>query len=380
MRSKLESAWAFLLLLAVPAVGAYVWLLGVRFDSPWAFLVLLAAPVVVWVHTRPRRRGSLRFSSTANAARAGRSLRQRLLAAPLALRLLVLFLLAIALARPQKGKERVRDVSKGVAIEMVVDRSGSMAAEMEHGGERLNRLEVVKRVFEEFVSGNRDDLAGRPNDLIGMIAFARFADSVCPLTLAHGALGRFLETVQLVQRRSEDGTAIGDALALAAARLRTAEDTLARQNPDRAKDYVIKSKAIILLTDGQNNCGKRAPMAAAELAKEWGIKVYAIGVGGGEAVTTVSTPFGDYKVPVGPGVDTGTLKAVADATGGAAWTADDADSLRKVYAEIDAMEKSEVESIRYLDYHELFTAFALAALVLLAAEAALACTVFRRIP
>jgi len=351
-----------------------------RFESPWAFLVLLAIPVIVYLHGRRRGRGPLRFSSTSHASRSGQSLRQRLLVIPLALRVLALVLLAVALARPQRGKEEVRDVSKGVAIEMVVDRSGSMGAEMTYGGERMTRLDAVKRVFQEFVDGDGKDLSGRPNDLIGMAAFARYADTVCPLTLAHGALGRFLENVRLVRRRSEDGTAIGDAVALAAARLKTAEESLAAQLKADAENYKITSKVIILLTDGQNNCGRRTPAQAAELAKQWGIKVYAIGVGGGEGVTTIQTPFGAYKVPMGQGVDAGALKAVAEATDGKFWMAGDAESLRKVYREIDRLEKSEIESVRYLDYRELFTACALAALGVVLLEVGLSCTAFRRIP
>jgi Ca-activated chloride channel family protein len=350
-----------------------------RFESPLAFLILLAVPVVMYAGRRRRPRG-VRFSSTDHAGRSGRSLRQRLRFVPLALRVLVLLLLAVALARPQQGKEQVRDVSKGIAIEMVVDRSGSMGAEMDFGGERLTRLDVVKRVFEEFVQGNRRGLPGRPNDLIGMVAFARYADTICPLTLAHGALGRFLESVRLVQRENEDGTAIGDAIALAAARLQTAEQTLADQARDPDRTYEIKGKAIILLTDGQNNRGKRSPQQAAELAAEWGIKVHTIGVGGGQGVTTIRTPFGDYKVPTGPGVDTRALEGIAAATGGTFHTAEDAESLRQVYEEIDRLEKSEFEAVRYVDYRELFAPFAFAALMVLFAEVAASCTVFRRLP
>jgi len=350
-----------------------------HFDSPWAFLVLLAVPALLWWRGRRRQRGSLRFSSAGNAARAGRSVRQRLLGAPLALRVVALGLVAVALARPQKGVERVRDTSRGVAIMMVVDRSSSMGAEMEYREERLDRLEVVKRVFEEFVSGNRGDLPGRPNDLVGMVAFARYPDTICPLTLAHGALSQFLEGVKLVRLRAEDGTGIGDALALAAARLKTAEDVLARQTAQESKTYEIKSKAIILLTDGQHNCGKRTPDEAGQLAKEWGIKIYAIGVGG-ESVRRSGDIFGDFFRLAGPAVDLEPLKALADATGGVARMATDAESLRAIYKEIDQLEKSEVESVRYLDYRELFTPFALAALALLFIERGLSCTVFRRIP
>jgi len=351
-----------------------------NFATHWAWLLLLAIPLLLFVQRRLGRRGSLRFSSTGHAAHAGRSWRQRILSIPIALRILVLVLLVAALARPQKGKEQIRIVSKGVAIEMVVDRSGSMGAEMEYGGEKQTRLEVVKKVFAEFVQGNDDELEGRPNDLIGMITFARYADTVCPLTLAHGALSRFLESVQLVKRRSEDGTAVGDAVALAAARLKTAEETLAQQTEKDEKQYEIKSKVIILLTDGQSNAGKRLPLEAAKLAQEWGIKIYAIGIGGGEGVTTIQTPFGDYKVATGSGVDMRTLQDVAQATGGESWLAEDAESLRKIYEQIDQQEKSDIESVRYLDYRELFVPFALAALGVLALESLLTCTIFRRVP
>jgi Ca-activated chloride channel homolog len=351
-----------------------------RFDSPWAFLLLLIIPVLVWLSLRGKRPGSIRFSTINNATRAGRSLRQRLSILLLILRVAALVLLTVALARPQKGMERIRDVNKGIAIEMLVDRSGSMRAEMEYKDARMTRLDVVKRVFEEFVLGNKDDLPGRPNDLIGMIAFARYPDTICPLTLAHGALPRFLENVKLVTRRSEDGTSIGDAIALAAARLKTAEETLAQQQKDTGKDYEIKSKIIILLTDGENNSGKRHPLQAAELAKEWGIKIYTIGVGGGDSVTTIQTALGSYKVPMGRGVDDRTLREVAKSTGGIYREADSAESLAAVYKEIDELERSEIDSIRYVDYKEKFVLFALAALCLAVLEIGLSCTVFRRIP
>ncbi|MBN1257963.1 MAG: VWA domain-containing protein [Planctomycetes bacterium] len=350
-----------------------------RFESPWALLVTLAIPLLIAFSGRGRGWGSVRFSATAQVKGVGKSIKQRLLWLPLAIRILALLLLAVALARPQEGTERVHDISKGIAIEMVVDRSGSMGAEMGFAGRNLSRLEVVKRVFDEFVSG-KGDLPGRPNDLIGMIVFARYADTICPLTLGHGALAQFLKNVQLVTQRSEDGTAVGDAIALAAARLKTAEETLARQADDVEKEFSIKSKIIILLTDGQNNAGKRMPREAAALAKKWGIKIYTIGVGGGDGVVTVQTIFGPRKMRTGSGVDTATLQAVAEETGGIFRLADDADSLRAVYEEIDKLERSEIESVRYLDYRELFPPFLLAAMGLLVIEVCLNCTLFRKIP
>jgi len=351
-----------------------------RFEAPWAFLVLLIIPLIGLYHQRSRGWGSLRFSSTTDARRVKPSLKQRLMGIPLWLRILVLILLAIALARPQQGREQVRDISQGIAVEMVVDRSSSMGAEMGFKGRRLTRLDVVKQVFEEFVTGKGSELPGRPNDLIGMISFARYADTVCPLTLAHGALSQFLEGVQLVKRRNEDGTAIGDAIALAAARLQTAEETLARQTREGENRFDIKSKIIILLTDGQNNAGKRSPLEAAQLAKTWGIKIYTIGVGGSEALVRRNGLLGRFLVRSGEGVDKRTLAAVAETNGGLFRVAEDADSLRAIYGEIDRMERSEIETARYLDYRELFQPFLLLALLLMSTEIALRCTLFRKIP
>jgi len=350
-----------------------------HFESPLAFLLLLILPVLIYVNFFMARRGSIRFSSVRNAAKATKSFRQKLIRLPDLIRIISFILLIAALARPQIGREQIREVSKGVAIEMVVDRSSSMRAEQEYEGENLNRLEVVKRVFEDFVMGGSDSLDGRPNDLIGMIVFARYPDTICPLTLAHGALPAFLKNVNLVQTREEDGTAIGDALALAAARLKKAEEILKEQK-EGANNYEIKSKVIVLLSDGENNAGKRSPLQAAELAKEWGIKIYTIAIGGGEAVTSIQTPFGAFKAPSRQRVDTTTLKKIADKTGGFFRQAESAEALIDIYKEIDAMEKSEIESIRFVDYRESFLWLAVAGFLLIICEVILRNTIFRRIP
>jgi Ca-activated chloride channel family protein len=350
-----------------------------RFESPWIFLLLLVIPLLIWIKAFRIKGGAVRFSTVQHAAKAAISLRQRLLWLPTFIRVLALVFLIIALARPQTGREEVRDISKGIAIEMVVDRSSSMGAELEYQGQQLNRLEVVKRVFNEFVLGGGKSLKGRPNDLIGMITFARYPDTVCPLTLAHGALPAFLKSVNLVQTQPEDGTAIGDALALAAARLKTAEESLRREKAI-SDNYKIKSKIIVLLSDGENNCGKRTPLQAAELAASWGIKVYTIAISGGDAVTAIQTPFGVYKVPMAQRVDTRALELIAEKTGGFFRNAEDAESLWDIYEEIDKMEKSEIESVRYIDYKESFVYFALAGIFFPSCEIVLNSTVFRKIP
>ncbi len=349
-----------------------------RFESPWMLLLLIPAVVCFFVGRRPGLRASVRFSSTALVREAGVSLRQRLIGLPTILRVLALVSLAIALARPQMGTEKVRDISHGIAIEMVIDRSSSMSAELRYRGGTMTRLDVAKRVFDDFIKGDGEKLGGRPTDLIGMITFARYADTICPLTLAHGALSAFLPSVRLVDQESEDGTAIGDAIALAAARLQTAEEILARQTGEEI-DYEIKSKVIILLTDGENNVGERTVQQAADLAAEWGITIYAIGIGG-DAPSMLNTMFGNFSLRMGRGVDEKALKALSETTGGIYRVADDAETLRSVYEEIDELEKSEIETTRFVDYREFFPPFALAALGLLLFEVVLSGIVFRRLP
>ena len=323
------------------------------------------------------------FPTTTHASQAGNSLRKKLIHLPFILRLIALLFLILALARPLEGMEKIYDISKGVAINVVIDRSSSMNAEMKFEGQTINRLEVAKKVFLEFVKGNERNLEGRPNDLIGLITFARYADTACPLTLAHDALSSFVEPVDLVKRKAEDGTAIGDALALAAARLQQAETTLTQQNQsadDQQSNYEIKSKIIILLTDGEQTAGRRTPKEAAELAKKWGIKIYAIGIGGEDSLLRIPSLFGARVVQRGPGVDRQTLTMLAETTGGLFRMAEDGDSLRAVYEEINALEKSEIESVRFVDYKEKFSIFAFAGLILLALETILRTTWFRRLP
>lgn len=347
-----------------------------QFASPWMFLPFAVIPPLIYLRFR-QQRSALRFSSTADFHRAGTSLRQQLLAVPTVCRVIALLLLVLALARPQFGIEHVLDVSQGIAIEMVVDRSTSMGEQMSFQGQNLTRLDVVKRVFRDFVVGDKKELKGRPNDLVGMISFARYADTVCPLTLSHDTLTEFLNTVDLARDREEDGTAIGDGLALAAARLHTAEESLARQSGSERR-YNIRSKVIILLTDGRQNAGDQSVEEAAALAAKWGIKVYAIGVGG-RGPSAFETIFGRFNLN-GPAVDARLLEAAAKKTGGIFRMAEDAESLRAVYGEIDQLEKSEFDVVRYVDYSERFMPYALAALLLVGLEVVLSGTLLRTAP
>jgi Ca-activated chloride channel family protein len=226
--------------------------------------------------------------------------------------------------------------------------------------------------------------------MIGLVTFARYADTVCPLVLSHGVLTEFLKQTQIVTIQSEDGTAIGDAIALAAARLKKAEEEIQRRNADlgfagigEKKDtpsFTIKNKIMVLLTDGRNNVGQRSPLEAAQLAKQWGIKIYCIGIGSSQAYRTVQTPLGTFRMPAAEELDEGLLKSIAQTTGGFYSRADDAESLRKIVETIDRLEKTEVKSVQYTQYAEHFGWWTLPALVLLGAEMLLGCTVFRKIP
>ncbi|MCD6392936.1 MAG: VWA domain-containing protein [Planctomycetes bacterium] len=348
--------------------------------------MLLMLPLLVLLNRRRPTSASVRFSSVDALKDCGVSWRRHLRPVLFISRLLCLGLLIIALARPREGTSISHISTEGVAMEIVVDRSGSMAERMNYAGKRLNRLEVVKRVVAEFVKGNDDDLHGRTGDLLGLVSFARYADTLCPLVHGHDVLLDFLKQTEIVKIRPEDGTAIGDAIALAAARLKTAEQQIMKNNADLMgasdndkpdePDFTIKSKVIVLLTDGVNNAGEHTPLEAAKLAKEWGIKIYTIGIGGGETFATM----GGFRIPMGQNLDEGLLKTIADETGGFYGRAADGETLRKIYQKIDAMEKTEVKSIEYVDYAEQFGLPAMAALALLMFEILAGCTVFRKIP
>ena len=209
----------------------------------------------------------------------------------------------------------------------------------------MTDLTAIKNVAGKFVSGG-DKLAGRFSDLVGLVTFAGYADGNTPPTLDHAFLVSQLNNAEIVTSRSEDGTAIGDAISLAVEKLNALD---ARQKQK------VKSKVIILLTDGENNAGQLEPIQAAELAQTMGIKVYTIGVGtNGQAPMPVTDPFGRRAVQwVQVNIDEATLTKVASVTGGKYFRATDTDSLETIYSEIDLLEKTNVEAQHFMDYREL---------------------------
>ena len=358
-----------------------------QWHSPLALLLLLLVPVVAYVMLRKKGVAAITFSSLADVGSCIISWRQKLRPILVVARIVCLVLLIIALARPRKGTIISEVSTEGVAIEVVVDRSGSMAAEMDYFGEKVSRLDTVKKVLLDFVQGGEKDLSGRGGDLIGLITFAQYADTVCPMVLGHNVLFEFLKTTKIALR-NDDGTAIGDAIALAAARLKKAEEEILHRKAklrvngksDDNADFKIKSKIIILLTDGQNNAGQYSPSAAAELARGWGIKIYTIGIGPTEAYTTMQTPMGTYKVPTAQVLDEPLLRSIAEKTGGFYGRAGDAKALEEIVEKIDELEKTKVKSVQYTQYAERFGLWAIVALILLGGEMLAGCTIFRKIP
>jgi Ca-activated chloride channel family protein len=365
------------------------------FDSSsiWFLLLLLAVPLLVWRLFVWRRAATVNFSATDVVADLGSTWKTRTWWIPPSLRIAVVVLVIVALARPQEGRKETIVDSEGIAIEMVVDRSGSMRAmDFELEGKPVDRLAAIKDVAGKFIAGE-GELEGRPADLIGLVTFAGYADGISPLTLDHPYLLASLNQTEIAADRSEDGTAIGDALSLAVEKLNLRERRQLKEH-DNDEQRKIKSKVVILLTDGENNAGDVEPLQAAQLAETLGVKVYTIGVGTkGRAPVPVVDPFTGQTVVqwAEVSIDEDTLKQIADATGGKYFRATDTASLTEIYEEIDQLEKSRVEERHYVDYRELavepiragmFTLppLLLVALLLLVAECLLRGTVYRQIP
>lgn len=356
--------------------------------NSWLLLLLLLLIPGVWALLVRRRRNTISFSSTSAAAASGVTWKTKTRWILPALRLLAIGLLIFSIARPQWGRKVTTVDSEGIAIELVVDRSGSMQAmDFQLQGEPVDRLTAIKDVAEKFVHGG-DQLPGRFADLVGLITFAGYADGVSPLTLDHTYLTAQLRQSQIVTDQEEDGTAIGDAVSLALEKLQS----LDARNQDEENE--VKSKIIILLTDGENNAGSVEPLQAAELASTLGVKIYTIGVGTtGRAPVPVTHPLTGRKSIQWAEVhiDEETLNEIAATTGGKYFRATDTESLRAIYEEIDALEKSRVEEQHYVDYRELaieplsagfisLPPLVLVALLVLVAQCILAASVYRQVP
>lgn len=369
--------------------------MNLDFHHPWVFLLLLPAiAIVVWT-TRRKRPAAIIFPTVRRLQGLRPTWRQRLARLIPLLQAVAIVGLVTAAARPRHGDARTVVRRQGIAIQMVLDRSSSMEETVRYEGRERQRIAVVRDVFEKFVAGG-DGLQGRRTDLVGLTTFARFTEESCPLVGIHEPLitaARNLETIApyldrfgrpvreqgrgvRVRQNPLNATAVGDGLYRAVLSLVAAEEDLARGEDEGG--YKIQGKVIILLTDGVNNSGMD-PREAGAYAAENGIRVYYIVFR--EPVEYVRTPLGT-AVAREISVDEllGPAREVVEPTGGQAFLASSGDELRRIYEEIDALEKSELGRIEFRSYHERYRWFLIPGVACLFLAFLLSETLLRRIP
>ena len=317
----------------------------------WALLLL---PLLVLLYIRYNKRHQAKLSLSAyHLLPKGSGWRSHLRTLPFALELLALASMILALARPQDSSHWEERSIQGIDLVLAMDLSGSMQAL----DLKPNRFEAARDVANEMI-------AARPNDNIGLVVFAGESFTLCPLTVDHDVILQMLDATEIGQL--EDGTAIGLGLATAINTLRGSDN---------------KSKVIILLTDGSNNAGDITPSMAAELAQQYGIRIYTVAAGtNGVAKFPVQTASGIEYVEADVQIDEGTLRHIAQQTGGKYYRATDETKLHEIYKEIDSLEKSRLTSRSVSAYEERYMLFALLAIVLLGAAFLLRTTLLRANP
>ncbi|HIE27499.1 TPA: VWA domain-containing protein [Candidatus Poribacteria bacterium] len=333
-----------------------------RFENVWLLCLLILIPLLVWLYFKRYRykSGSILFSDLTLVSQLNKSFWVKYRFVLVILRMLVILLIIIAIARPQTSRGFEEISTEGIDIMLILDASGSMRAE---DFKPQNRLQAAKEVVKEF-------LQGRENDRIGLIVFAGKSYTQCPLTLDYNILEELLDHVEV--GIIEDGTAIGLAIANAV---------------DRLKDSKAKSKVAVLLTDGENNRWEIAPITAARAAAAMNIRIYTIGIGSiyGGAPIPVDTVFGkDYIRVDGELVltklDEDTLRRIANETSARYFRATDEKKLSQIYEEISKLETTKLNVKRYIRHNELTAYFLLPAAILLLLEIILSNTRFRKIP
>ena len=340
---------------------------ALTFAYPWVLLLLLLLPVLAYLRGQRGPAAALIFSSTAVLRGLGKSSKSRVGKLLRAFLFLSLAIFIVALARPRLGKSLTQVEASGIDIMLVLDVSGSMLIkDFTIGGQQATRVEAAKEVTRKFIEG-------RPNDRIGMIAFAGRPYVVSPMTLDHDWLLQNLERVDV--GLVEDGTAIGSAAAAAANRL---------------NDKGSKSRAIVLLTDGENNAGKVPPVTAAEAIKALKINLYAIGAGiNGIAPAPVPDRRGGFLTDLSGNrlyqnqpvhFNEAGLKEMARTAEGKFFRATDTESLEQIFSDIDKLEKSTVTVKKFQEYRDLFPACIMAGCGLLLAQIFLSQTLWRKLP
>jgi Ca-activated chloride channel family protein len=328
---------------------------GLTFASPGFLLLLLAVPALaVWYFFRRKENPAiLQVSSVRGFRKDYIQWRHYLYNSLFVIRLLVITLLIVALARPQTNLNRQSVSVEGIDLVIALDISGSMLAQ----DLRPDRLDAAKEVAMEFIDG-------RPNDRIGLVIFSGESFTQCPITTDHAVLKNLF--MEIKSGMIDDGTALGDGLALAVSRL---------------KDSKAISKVIILLTDGVNNMGSVDPLSAAEIAKLFGIRVYTVGIGTmGYAPYPVQTPFGIQLQKMKVEIDEQLLVKISSMTDGKYFRAQNTTKLRQIYKEIDKMEKTRIDVTEFRKKKEEFLPLVLAAFILLVFEGVARYVMLKTIP
>jgi Ca-activated chloride channel family protein len=321
------------------------------FAHPYFLLMLLLLPPLAWLKGRRGLSPAFLYSSVKLVEDLTRARRSRAGAFLAALRWLVLTAFIVALTQPRLSKSTTEVKASGIDIVCALDLSGSMTTpDYLINRQQISRIDMAKPVLKEFIEG-------RPNDRIGLVAFAAQAFIAAPMTLDHDYL---LETVDRIGigTINSDATAIGDGITTALNRLRGLKS---------------KSRIIVLMTDGANNSGKIDPITAAHAAQALGVKIYTIGLGNREIVQMMRLPPGYLP-------DEDTLQQISEMTGGKYYRADNSEKFKAIYAEIDKLEKTEATINKYTEYKELFAWLIGGGLVLLLIELALGQTILRRLP
>jgi len=330
-----------------------IWFKSIQFAQPGFFWLLLVIPLMIaYYYWRNRQlQGMLGLSSTSGFATAGKNPMRIWRHYGIVLRSLALIALVTALARPQSALSWQNETTEGIDIMIASDISGSMLSE----DFKPNRLEAGKNIAISFIKK-------RPQDLIGLVVFSGESFTQCPLTIDHDVLINLFHDIK--NGMIDDGTAIGMGLATAVNRL---------------KDGEAKSKVVILLTDGVNNMGSIPPLTAADIAKQFGVRVYTVGLGtNGKA----PYPFKDQQghthyqwIPVE--IDEGMLGKIASITGGKYFRAKNNTDLTEIYKQIDKLEKVKIAVTRYHKRTEHYLPFAIIALAFLSLEILLNNTIFK---
>lgn len=375
------------------------------FSRLWAaFLFILIALHFLLVYLIKTKPAALTFSDL-RQVRVIPTWRTQTYWLPSLLSFLGWIIMILALMGPRLGHEETKVTTKGIAIGMVMDVSGSMSNEdMPYEGSVISRYETVEKVFSDFIRGNeKKELQGRANDMVSLIMFGKYVDTLCPLTLDHEFVLdlmsnniRSIKTdhekstkyhqkfgrnkyLDLIDRKNPiwNGTAIYDGVALGADVMYKSDDALKESQEKGTSNYKIKSKVLIVLTDGQDQGSSISVEEAAKVAKEFGIKVYTIAIHGQPAKQDA---FGLFLVQNTRQYDDKPLKLLASETGGKFYSATDPESLFNIVKDIEQLEKSQIDKQMTMEYSPIHRRFIFAGLAFLGLSIFLRQIVYKEVP